>query len=962
MGNAAGSIVRQVEALFGGGSVAGLTDRQLLERFTDNRDAAGEAAFAALVTRYGPMIFHVCRQFLGDRHHAEDAFQAVFLVLARKINSIRDPDLLGPWLYGVAIRTARKAKVRLDRRRRNEDGDALGHPGRGSSVPVEPTVPPAEVSALAREQAEALHEEIDRLPHAFRLAVVVCYFEGLTLDEAAQRLRWPAGTVRSRLARARDKLRRALTRRGVGLPSAAVAATLSPRSASASVSSSLCDATTKVAIHFAAGQADRGVVSASTTALAQEVLRSMLLHKLKLSALTLLVLCAVATGAGYLTHALARKDEPGKTPASPQTQTASRPEDAISRPAPGRMFVVGRVLDPQGKPVVNSTVMVTARLKLAGRGDQYERLRPVPIGHAGSDGSGRFRLEAPRTSSSQYDTFCAVALAPGYGVGWAEVDPDDDQPAADIRLRPEQAIDGRLFDLQGRPARDVAVSVSAIGRSLPARPARSRVPFEGPAYHWTQVNELPAWPKPATTDADGRFTLRGVGRDMRVTLTVNDPRFALQGIAVETDRTPGSKQVTMALAPAQIITGRVTYADTGRPVARGRIEVGAIRKNGTNFMGFATDGTGQFRVNPSPGDRYRISASPPDGQPYLTAGTTYFEWPKGAVEHSVNLALPRGVMVRGSVTEEGSGKPVADAQVWFFGRRSTDDLSNPRVSKSRSGPDGLFQIAVQPSPGYLVIQGPSDDYVLREIGNRTIDQGLPGGRRGYSHAFIACDPKPGSHGLEIHGVLRRGATVHGRVLAPDGQPAQVTRMFSRVILEPWVTPWRHWFNASGLVMVRDGRFQVHGLDPDTEVPIYFLELRQRLGAAVQLSGKSAAVGPATVRLQPCGTAKARLVNPGGKPIAGYRGSARISIVVTPGAIISRLQDRDDGLEADVAALTAIDPLNYGDGPVTDAQGRIAFPALIPGAPYRITGLSKEFTVKAGETLDLGDILIEKPPG
>src|SRR5580692_11573217 len=109
---AAGSIVRQIESLFQHGSVAGLTDRQLLEWFTASRDAAGDAAFAALVTRYGPMVLHVCRQLLGDRHHAEDAFQAVFLVLARKALSIRDPDLVGTWIYGVAIRTARKARAR----------------------------------------------------------------------------------------------------------------------------------------------------------------------------------------------------------------------------------------------------------------------------------------------------------------------------------------------------------------------------------------------------------------------------------------------------------------------------------------------------------------------------------------------------------------------------------------------------------------------------------------------------------------------------------------------------------------------------------------------------------------------------------------------------------------------------------------------------------------------------------
>ena len=108
---------------------------------------------------------------------------------------------------------------------------------------------------MAREQAEALHDEIDRLPDAFRLPVVLCYFEGLTLDEAARRLEWPAGTLRSRLARARDKLRRGLTRRGVVLPAAALAAALDSRSASASVSSPLCDITTRAAIEFAAGQA-----------------------------------------------------------------------------------------------------------------------------------------------------------------------------------------------------------------------------------------------------------------------------------------------------------------------------------------------------------------------------------------------------------------------------------------------------------------------------------------------------------------------------------------------------------------------------------------------------------------------------------------------------------------------------------------------------------------------------------
>ena len=125
-----GSVVGQLESLFEVGSMAGLTDRQLLERYTaGGREPAGEAAFAALVARHGPMVLHVCRQLLGDFQYAEDTFQAVFVVLARKARSIRDPDLLGNWLYGVALRTARSARQQIDRRRKKEESEPMNRPG-----------------------------------------------------------------------------------------------------------------------------------------------------------------------------------------------------------------------------------------------------------------------------------------------------------------------------------------------------------------------------------------------------------------------------------------------------------------------------------------------------------------------------------------------------------------------------------------------------------------------------------------------------------------------------------------------------------------------------------------------------------------------------------------------------------------------------------------------------------------
>ncbi len=318
-----GAVAQQIGTLFEEGSVVGLSDRQLRERFNAGRDTGGEAAFSALVVRHGPMVLGVCRHLLDDQHLAEDAFQATFLVLARRARSIRNCDRLCNWLYGVASRTARCARLRLAHRRKNEEIGTMMRAG--SKAPAEPTVPPADEAIIAREHAKALHGEIARLPDRFRLPVVLYYLEGLTVREAARQLRWSHGTVRSRMARAREKLRRGLMRRGIVAPAAEVAAVLDSRPASASVSSALFEMTTRAAVRFAAGPAAVDALSASTMALAHEVLRSMLIQKLRLAVVTALFLGAVATGGLYLSNSLAMNDEP-KAP--------RRPGSSRQRPSP----------------------------------------------------------------------------------------------------------------------------------------------------------------------------------------------------------------------------------------------------------------------------------------------------------------------------------------------------------------------------------------------------------------------------------------------------------------------------------------------------------------------------------------------------------------------------------------------------------------------------------------------------
>jgi RNA polymerase sigma factor (sigma-70 family) len=176
------------------------SDRELLEVFAGRQD---EAAFVELVRRYGPMVLGVCRKMLRHEQDAEDAFQATFLVLARKSGSIRDPEALPNWLYGVACRLAARARVIAARRQARE-------------APLEESLDPAAMPEPDPDGVgPVLYEEIGRLPDHYRAPFVLCYLQGRTNEEAARQLGCAPGTVFSRLARARNRLRSRLERRGV---------------------------------------------------------------------------------------------------------------------------------------------------------------------------------------------------------------------------------------------------------------------------------------------------------------------------------------------------------------------------------------------------------------------------------------------------------------------------------------------------------------------------------------------------------------------------------------------------------------------------------------------------------------------------------------------------------------------------------------------------------------------------
>jgi len=264
------SILHYLRQVLADPAAAGVSDAELLRRFVDQRD---EAAFELLLWRHAAMVLHVCRQVLSDEQAAEDAFQATFLVLARKCNSISRREALGSWLYRVAYHIALKAQAEM--RKRTSIERELSD--RELSVPAD--------SMEAREQHRIVAEEVHHLPAKFRAAIVSCYFESKTLEEAAQQLGWPRGTVASRLARGREMLRRRLIRRGVALTAATLMSDLSVQTSAAALTQ-LIPVTLRTIKLFTASSA----IKPSIAALAEGVVRAMYWTRVKIAMIVVLLI------------------------------------------------------------------------------------------------------------------------------------------------------------------------------------------------------------------------------------------------------------------------------------------------------------------------------------------------------------------------------------------------------------------------------------------------------------------------------------------------------------------------------------------------------------------------------------------------------------------------------------------------------------------------------------------------
>ncbi len=474
-----------IGTLFQSGSLCGLSDRELLDRFVDKDgdgdDAIGEAAFEALVKRHGPMVRRVCRSLMDDRDDADDAFQATFLVLARRAASIRDCEAVASWLYGVAGRVVARARSEAKRRQLLERVVAEQARREGEQEKGGP-----------REPMPELHEEVARLPEHYRAPIVLCYLEGQTHEQAARALGCPLRTLQTRLQRGKAKLRLRLVERGLapeaGLLAVATAGGLYPSSTSASVVTApggmlpagLSESTARVSVQFATARS-AGRASAAL-GLARAVLKSLFWNRLRHTAG---LASGLAMGLTLTYFGLAAAVQETGKPASPEAQESGKQADTVAI----------RVHDDRGRPISGADAWMQTSF------DETDGT----LGHGTTDAQGRVLMPIP--------AFWRQHPEDKFGLIWAHA-PGRHMATANAW----KALAGKVESVElilGPPADTALLVLDPEGHAVAGASVEPRL-VKTPVVHYCEAPRFILPSLRAVTGADGRARLPAVPRgDLR---------------------------------------------------------------------------------------------------------------------------------------------------------------------------------------------------------------------------------------------------------------------------------------------------------------------------------------------------------------------------------------------------------------------------------------------------------------
>jgi RNA polymerase sigma factor (sigma-70 family) len=899
--------VRKLTAAPAGGD---LTDGELLERFCR---AGEETAFALIVQRHGPLVLSVCRRVAQDSHEAEDAFQATFLVLVRKARAIRKQSSLAGFLQGVARRIALQARLQIARRQTRERH-------RLESVPPEPW---AELTV--RELSRVLDEELTRLPDRYRAPVILCYLEGKTQEQAARELGCPRTSLASRLGRALGLLHRRLTRRGVSLSAAGLAAALTGEVSAAPLPATLTLATVRTAIQGLAG----GVVRTDVAVLAQHGVPPMLSTQ-RLTGFTGLLATMVLAVAGYVLSSPASAPPPA---ARPEAGAPSVPREDLPG---GARRVTGLVVDAAGKPVAQARVWLTAF-----RSDDDTEV----IDQGTTDEQGRFDVTVParwfETPHSLRPMLGLIAHRPGRRMATLTFSASSVPPTAGTRLVLEAPAEAtvRILSPDGAPIANARVEVLRLAsdqveadvteeylRDL-GRLLRSRLRVTPVGVVITRLNA--PLPKDLSgrfagrSDANGRVTLPGLAQTdlgcLRVTAegfgeqsltllpslpTGENPSFPDAVRLLPVGRVSGRLDASPELANKRLI--RVTSREDQRPVVRGPVyhvasaEV-VTDKEGRFEVPALAAGLLEFRVVLPP-DAGVLAREPAAGTLAVRAGE----------RTDVRIPLRPGVRLGGVVRERGTGKPVGGVRVHLE--------HGERVEVVETDAAGRYTCRVSPGEVLPHVQV-SHEFVpptRAEQGSRRIR---------VAEGKVEQELPP----LE----LTRAVRLRGTVVGEDGKAVP-----GALVHACWQgTDFRSWaeirLEEASLTTNDRGEFSLEGLDGNRDVR---LTARLEEAATAKAVVVRAGAGPLTLRLaRGAALALAGRVRDGrGGPVAG----GRIEVWARP------------GFAEPNAAMPRAVPL--GTLVRTGADGKFQTPRrLVPDGFYRVVVSADGYQNVASDWLPVG---------
>jgi RNA polymerase sigma factor (sigma-70 family) len=851
-----------LSTLYGLGAPGGMTDGELLDLFVSRPAEAAELAFAALVRRHGGMVLGVCRRSLGDRHAAEDAFQATFLVLAQRARAIRRSDSVGGWLHRVARRVAGRAAYAA-RRRRGAEGPLIGE--------VEEMREPGD--SLERSDLRVvIDQEIDRLGDDLRQAVVLCDLEGLTYEQAAERLRWPVGTVKSRLSRARGRLRERLSRRGVAPSALAVAGAAWAAEATAGISPALVGAAVRAALAWT-GRA--GVVPAAVAGLAREEAWSMSVARLRLAAAWVGIV-----GVSSLLAGLSLARGPGLVAADPaKVPVVTGDSPPAPDPAAGsiRLGASGQVVDAQGRPVPGARVFLRewAIRRTAGMSEAQDReLRRTGkfadiLAETRADDEGRFRFEgvaAPSFPSAEDNRHLGkswfpwdlVALADGHGAAWARLTPRNQTSPVTIALPAESKLRGRVTGPGGRPIAGAAVRVSEIAL-LSARVRDSGTSEERLDLNWSSV------PIESTTDEEGRYEISHLPPERRISVVVTAEGHRQEYfLAATTDRpVPDLEDTTYhsgrtIVANVPVRTGAIDvelrptdHRLLGRLVAEGSGDpvVGAMVLNGWERVG-KTDADGRFTIEELSAGTIELHAKAED-EAWAPLDVA-LEIPAGEKVVERTFHLPHGVAVSGRVTD-GAGGPVAGARLRYEHAADAEGVPTLFGLEATTDAQGGFRLAVPAGRGSIVLVGVPAGYPA-----------LQGRAIGSPPAAGFSKPVEGRSGDVVEGltfVLDRGGRTTVRAVDPDGRPIEGAEV-RRYGLVPQDAPPNR--------TDAEGRAEVAGLLPEATYTVDIVHPARKLGRRLEVGPDEVAAAdrPIEVALEKLGSVEGRVLDEGGEPLGG----------------------------------------------------------------------------------------------